>query len=119
VLAENQILLTVINQILTPEYLSEVIASIKRLLDSTPELERRIKAAKRKLEDLDIAIQKILNTIERTGSTAAQERLQQRELERAQTVLSLQSFERDLATARTEITPEAMSIILEAWRRQF
>ncbi len=117
--AEKQIIYTVLNQILTVEYLSEVIAETKKQLDSTPEIERQIKAEKRKLQDLDLAIQRALNTIEKTGSAAAQERLQQRESEKTQTILSLQRLELNLATARTEITSAAMVIIVNAWRDQF
>lgn len=116
--AETQIMASVLNQILTPEYLSEVIAETKKRLDSTPELERQIHAAKRRLEDLDIAIQRTLNTIEKTGSPAAQERLKQREAEKTQTKDELKRLELQLATAQTEITPEAINIILAAWRAQ-
>ena len=117
--AEKQILSIVLNQILTPEYLSEVIAETKKRLDSTPEIERQINAAKRRLEDLDIAIQRTLNTIEKTGSPAAQERLKQREAEKTQTKDELKKLSLEIATAQTEITPEAMNVILVAWRAQF
>jgi len=117
--AERQILTSVLEQVLTPEYLAEVIAETKRQLDSTSEIERQIKAEKRKLEDLDIAIQRTLNTIERTGSTAAQERLKQREAEKSQARAGLERLSLQLATAQTEITPEAMNIALIAWRSQF
>jgi hypothetical protein len=117
--SEKQILASVLNQVLTPEYLSEAIAETKKQLDSTVEIERQIKAGAHQLEDLDIAIQRNLNTIERTGSPAAQERLEQREAEKAQTKSDLEKLELQLATAQTEITPEAMNIILAAWRAQF
>ncbi len=116
--AEKHILAGVLNQVLTPEYLSEVIAETKKQFDSTPEIERQIQAARRRLEDLELAIQRNLNTIERTGSPAAQERLNQREAERAQTKAELEKLNLELAAAQTEITPEAMGIILAAWRAQ-
>jgi len=117
--AETQIINTVLNQILTPEYLSEVIEETKKQLDSTAEIERQIKAEKRTLENLDIAIQRNLNTIEKTGSQAAQDRLKQREAEKAQTRYKIESLNLQLATAQTEITPEAMNIILAVWLEQF
>ncbi len=117
--AEKQIIDSVLRQVLTPEYLSEVIAETKKQLNSTPELERQIKAKIRKLEDLDIAIQRTLNTIEKTGSSAAQERLQQREAEKTQTRGELERLKLELATAETVITPEAMNIVLATWRAQF
>jgi DNA invertase Pin-like site-specific DNA recombinase len=117
--AEQQILTSVLDQILTPEYLLEVIAETKKQLDSTPEIESQIKATRRKLEELAIAIQRNLNTIEKTGSPAAQERLKQREAEKAGAQTDLERLELQLRTAQTEITPEAVDIILAAWRAQF
>ena len=117
--AEMQIINTVLNQILTPEYLSKVIEETKKQLDSTAEIERRIAAEKRTLEDLEIAIQRTLNTIEKTGSQAAQDRLSQREAEKTQTKYKINQLSLQLATAQTEITPEAMNIILAVWLEQF
>lgn len=117
--AETQIINTVLNQILTPEYLLEVIEETKKQLDSTAEIERQIAAEKRRLEDLDIAIQRNLNTIEKTGSQAAQDRLKQREAEKAEAKYKIERLSLQLATAQTEITPEAMNIILAVWLEQF
>jgi hypothetical protein len=117
--AEQQVLACVLGQVLTPKYLAEVIAETKRKLDSTPEIERQIKAEKRKLEDVEIAIQRTLNTIEKTGSPAAEERLKQRESEKSQTQMELERLSLQLATAQTEITPESMELILAAWCAQF
>ena len=117
--AEQQILNSVLDQILTPEYLLEVIEETKKHLDSTPEIERQIKAKERTLEDVDIAIQRTLNTIEKTGSPAAEERLKHRETEKLQTRVELERLRLQLSTAKMEISPEAMSIILDTWRAQF
>ncbi len=81
--AEDAILDTVANQILSPEYLERVIESTRAKASDTADLERQIKLAKRKVEDLNIAIQRTLKAIERTGSESAYERLQERERERA------------------------------------
>ena len=116
---ETKIIAAVLSHILTQKYLSEVIEETKKQFDSTAEIERQIKAAKRTLEDLDIAIQRTLNTIEKTGSQAAQDRLKQREAERAQVKGEIERLSLQLATAQTEITPEAMKIILTTWRDQF
>jgi len=117
--AEKQILANVLTHVLTPEYLSEVIAETKKQFDSTAELERQIKSSIRRIEDLDLAIQRTLNAIEKTGSAAAQERLKQREAEKQQTKSELDRLNLQLATAQTEITPEAMLVVLAAWRSQF
>ena len=81
--------------------------------------ERQINADKRRLEDLDIAIQRALNTIERTGSQAAQDRLIEREREKTQVKANIERLSLQLATAQVEITPAAMVIILDVWREQF
>lgn len=116
--AETAIMAFVVNKILTPGYLSNVIAETKKQLDSTDMIERQIKAEQRRLEDLEIAIQRNLNTIEKTGSPAAQDRLAIREAERAQVKSKIDQLSTDLETAQMEITPEAMDIILAAWREQ-
>jgi site-specific DNA recombinase len=117
--AEAQIIPAILGHVLTPEYLSEVIAETKKQFDSTAEIESQIKSARRTVEDLDISIQRTLTAIEKTGSQAAQDRLKQREAERIQIKNELQSLSVQLATAQIEITPEAMKIIIEAWRDQF
>ncbi len=117
--AEEQIINTVLNHVLTPEYLSEVISETKKKIVSTDELERQKNAARRKLEDLDIIIQRTLNAIEKTGSEAAQARLKQREAEKVQVKNEIERLSAQLATAQIEFTPEAMEVILQAWRDQF
>jgi len=117
--AEAKIIEAVLSHVLTPEYLSEAIEETKRQLDSTDEIERQIKAEERKLEDLDIAIQRNLNTLEQTGSRAAQERLKGRETKRMQAKAEFERLNLKLQAAKIEITPEAIAIILAAWRDQF
>ena len=117
--AETQIINAVLGHILLPEYLTEVIDETKKQLDSTTEIERQITAEKRKLENLDIAIQRTLNTIERTGSHAAQDRLKERESEKMQAKAEIERLSLQLVTAQTVITPEAMQVMLAAWRDQF
>lgn len=117
--AETQIIKAVLDHVLTPEYLTEVIDETKKQFDSTTELKRRITAENRKLEDLDIAIQRTLNTIERTGSHAAQDRLQEREMEKMQVNAEIDRLSLQLATAQTVITPEAIQVMIIAWRDQF
>lgn len=116
--AEAQVMATVLNKILTQEYLSEVITETKKRFGATTEIERQVKAAQREIEDLDIAIQRNLSTIEKTGSEAAQDRLKQRETERAKAKADLDQLMMRLTAAQIEITPEAMEIVLEVWRAQ-
>lgn len=117
--AENAILNAVANQVLTPSYLEDVIESARALFGDTSDIERQITLAKRKVEDLEIAIQRSLTAIERTGSDAAYERLKQRERERAGVITEIDQLETKLAAAKVEISPDAMLIVLQAWRDQF
>jgi hypothetical protein len=117
--AEKQILAAVLNQVLTHDYLMEAIEETKKQLNSTSEIETQIVATRRKLKDLDIAIQRNLNTIEKTGSEAAQYRLKQREAEKATTQADLEKLQLQLRTSQIEITPEAADVILASWRAQF
>ena len=68
---------------------------------------------------MDIAIQRTLNTIERTGSQAAQDRLKERETEKGQVKSKIERLVLELTAAQVEITPKAIDIILAAWRDQF
>jgi hypothetical protein len=52
-------------------------------------------------------------------SPAAQDRLKQREAERSQTKAEIERLSLQRVTTVTEITPEALDIILAAWRAQF
>jgi hypothetical protein len=117
--AETKIIEAVLSHVLTPEYLSEAIEETKKQMDSTAEIKRRIKADTRRLEDIDIAIQRTLNTIERTGSQAAQDRLKEREAEKTHIKAEIERLNLQLKATQIEITPEAMAIILNAWRDQF
>ncbi len=117
--AEVQIINAVLNNVLTPGYLTEVIEETKKQFNSTAEIERQLTAKKRKLEDLDIVIQRTLNAIERTGSHAAQDRLKERETEKAQTKAEIEQLTLQLTASHVEITPKAIEIILAAWRDQF
>ncbi len=117
--AETQIINVVLNKILTPEYLSEVIEETKKQLDSTVEIQRQITAEKRTLEDLEIGIQRILRSIARTGSQSADDFLKKQEAEKTQTIYKIETLSLQLATAQTEITPEAMKIVIAVWLEKF
>jgi site-specific DNA recombinase len=117
--AEQQILATVLGQVLTPDYLLEAIVETKKQLDSTSDIERQIAATRRKLEELEIAIHRIMKTIEKTGSPSADDWLMQREAEKAEATADLKRLHLQLRTANTEITPQAAEIILAQWRAQF
>lgn len=117
--AENAILNAVMNQVLTPAYLEEVIEHARAAFGDTSEIERQIALAKRKVDDLELAIKRVFDSIERSGSQTAYDRLRERERERAQVKAEMDHLESQLAAAKVDITPEAMQIVLDEWRKQF
>jgi hypothetical protein len=116
--AEETILNAVLNQILSVEYLQQVIDHARAQFGDTTDLERQISLERHSLDDLEIAIQRTLNAIESTGSQSAVDRLKQREVERAQLRAKISILESQLAAAKVAITPEAMCLVLDAWRDQ-
>jgi site-specific DNA recombinase len=116
--SERAIMDAIRDKILSADFLAEVLESARARYSDTSDLERRITLAKRKMEDLRLAIQRTLNAIESTGSQSALDRLKEREKERAQVQTEITTLESQLASAKVEITPEAMKIILDTWRQQ-
>ena len=117
--AEKQIIESVLNKVLTTEYLNEVITATKKKFLSTDEAERQITAARRSFENLEIAIQRTLDTIEKTGSKSAQERLEQRESEKLQVKNEIERLSAELAASQIELTAAAIEKIAKKWRDQF
>jgi hypothetical protein len=117
--AENAILNAVENQVLSPAYLEQVIEQARAAFGDTAEIERQITLAKRKADDLELAIRRVFDAIERSGSQTAYDRLTEREREHAQVKAEIDHLESMLAAAKVEITPEAMNIVLDEWRKQF
>jgi hypothetical protein len=117
--AEAKVIEILDTKILTPAYLAEGIEAARQRLESSTDIEREITAERRRLEDLEIKIQRLLRTIEKTDSPAAAERLTQREAEREQAKANVDGLSLQLAAAQIEITPAACDVILAAWREQF
>lgn len=117
--AENAILNAVENLVLSPACLEQVIEQARAAFGDTAEIERQITLAKRKADELELAIRRVFDAIERSGSQTAYDRLTERERERAQVKAEIDHLESMLAAAKVEITPEAMKIVLDEWRKQF
>jgi DNA invertase Pin-like site-specific DNA recombinase len=117
--AETKIVEAVLSKILTPGYLSDALELARKILEAPADVERELAAERRRLEDLDIKINRLLRTIEKTDSESAHELLSQREAERSQARAEIDHLSLQLATSQIEITPAAMVIILDAWRDQF
>jgi hypothetical protein len=97
----------------------DAISEAKKKMDSTADIERQLTAEKRRLEDLDIAINRLLRTIEKTDSESANNLLKERELEKAHVRTEINRLSIQLATSHIEITSEAVPSIVQGWRDQF
>jgi hypothetical protein len=119
--AERVILSTVLDRILSPAFVEELIEEAREQMSDTSSLDREIAQKKTLLEELDHGIQRLLDLVESGGMDTgdAIARLRQRQGERArmdsETIL-LQS-RRD--ASKIEIIPEAIALVLDTWRGQF
>jgi hypothetical protein len=104
--------------VLSPAYLEDVLETVRAQYGDTSDIERQIRLADRKVDDLKIAINRVFDSIERTGSDRAYDRLKQRETELAQAEAEAEQLKSQLAAAKIEITPEAMTIVLNEWRNK-
>lgn len=115
---EEMILDTVLNRILTPDFIQTLLAEVKTQMADTSDLERDIARMEKRIKDLEKAIQNLLNLAETYGAQAAGERLQAREAELAGCRTEIQQLRSKLATAQVEVSPEALEMVLAVWRGQ-
>lgn len=116
--AEDAVMNAVIEKVLTPEYLAEVVKQTRAKFSDASGIESQINNAKHKREDLEIYIQRLIREIEKKESPFVSDRLQDREREHAQVKAEIERLESQLAASKVEITPEAMTIVLDTWRDQ-
>ncbi|MBV6401919.1 MAG: hypothetical protein CNIPEHKO_02222 [Anaerolineales bacterium] len=116
--AEDAVMNAVIEKVLTPEYLAEAVEQARAKFSDASAIELQINNARHALEDLEIVIQRLIRTIEKTDSPSASDRLRDRERERAQVKAEIEGLESQFAASKVEITPEAMAIVLDTWRDQ-
>lgn len=108
-----------LGRILTPEYMDTALDAARQGLESVADIQRELTAEKRRLEDLDLAIARLLRTIEKTDSPSALVLLTMRERELDEARANVDRLSLQLANSEMEITPAARVIILDAWRKQF
>ena len=119
--ADRVILETVLNRILTPAFLEDLIEETREQMSDTSSLDLEITQKKTALESLDRGIQRLLDMVE-SGDMAtgdATTRLKQRQAERARMQSELRLLEARRDTSKIEITPEAVALVLDTWCRQF
>ena len=114
--AENSILDTVLNRILTPDFVQALLAETRAQLTDTTAIERDIERLEKLIKDTQKAIQNLLDLAETFGVQAAGARLQAREAELAGYQAEIQELRSKKATAQVEISPEALAVVLAVWR---
>jgi len=83
-MVDRAVLGTVLDQVLTPERMAELVAETNRILTfESGTLGSQRAALQTRLAELDKAISHLLDTVETTGLHAAQERLERRKAERS------------------------------------
>lgn len=116
--AESSILDTVLNRILTPDFIQSLLAETKAQLADTSAIERDIERLEKQVKETQKAIQNLLDLAETYGAQAAGARLQAREAELAGYQAEIRELHSKKAAAQVEISPEALSLALAVWRGQ-
>lgn len=108
----------VLNRILTPDYFEALMAEIKNQMTDTASLESTITEKSADLRAVERGIANLLDLAESFGTGAALDRLKQREAERAQLAAEIKELEARRDFQQVEITPEALALVLDTWRKQ-
>jgi site-specific DNA recombinase len=119
--ADRVILDTVLNRVITPAFLEELIEETRLQMSDTSALDLEIVQKRTTQEGLDRSIQRLLDLVEvgdvNTGDAIV--RLNQRQAERVRIQSEIKILEARRNAGKIEITPEAIAIVIETWRGQF
>jgi DNA invertase Pin-like site-specific DNA recombinase len=101
---EGAVLDKLVDEVLRPEHLLRVLKDAQPDDEAREELERDRRRLEAKLEDTEIIINRLLDAVERSGYSASlEERLGQRERERAELQTELSAVRRSLEQTETEV----------------
>jgi len=119
--ADKVILETVVNRILTPAFLEELIEETRQQMSDTSSLDMKITQEQTALIGLERGIQRLLDLVEIGDMVIgdATARLKQRQAERAQMQSEIKLLKTQRDAAKLEIAPDAVALILDKWCRQF
>ncbi len=113
---EEAVLQAVLNQVLTPTFIEELIEAVNVYLgQDLTDLDQRIKDTRQRLLETRQAIENLLDLAEQFGARSAVDRLAMREGEQEQLYRELQSLEARRNQRNIEVSPEAvLSVIADA-----
>ncbi len=112
------VLEAVLHQVLTPDYFNALLQEVQNQMSDVASLEAEIEEKRNDLRSVERAISNLLELAEAFGVGAALERLKQREAERSQLVIEIQTLEARRDLQRVEVTPEALALALDVWRKR-
>jgi site-specific DNA recombinase len=117
--AETAILDKVLSQVLTADFLPDLLANMSSQLANTTVLDQEAERLAKEMADCERAIQNLLDLAETFGAKTAGDRLREREAEHSRLTVEMRLLESKRTAAQVEITPEALSVVLAAWRGEF
>lgn len=116
--ADKKVFDTLMNRILTADFVSSLLAEIQTLYANSPDLEAEATRLRRALGENKRAINNLLDAIEKYGAEAMIERLKDREVEQTHLHTTLTQVESKLKLAQIHVTPEAVEYVLQLWREE-
>lgn len=113
--ADKAVIDTVLNRILTPDFVNELLEELRAQVSNTALLDKLEEEARHELAACEKVIGRLLTTIEETDSAAAKNRLKEREAEKAQIENKIMAFQAKRNAAKFTVTPEALKLVLAVW----
>jgi len=118
-LVEGEVMSRVMDRILTPAYARGLLdAANRKLNEEAVSLDSKVARVRRRLSEVSKAIYNLLDLAEREGSTAARDRLVQRESEKARLGGELESLLKRKARSKLEVSEEVMTVALSKMREE-
>jgi DNA invertase Pin-like site-specific DNA recombinase len=117
--AERLILDAVLNRILSPEYIDDMLSELQSQLIDTDKLDREIDEVNNMLIITSRSITRLLKLVEVTGDMdAITKRLKELKAEEAERVTRLQELKASRAVEMPQLSPAALALVFSTWREQ-
>ena len=116
--ADKAIMGAIMGRILTVDFFYALLDETKAQMSNVQEVELRITTLEKSLKECERAIINLLDLAETFGAKSAVERLKEREVEKVRILHDLTTLKAKKQAAQLEISPEALTLALEAWQRQ-
>lgn len=119
-LAEQTILDAVLERVLTPDYLDDLLNETRTRLNllDIGLIDRQLEKIKRDLAENQGQINNLLDLVEVSGARAAVDRLKEREAERDGLLLDLRQWQSKKDAVGLKINPVALAFVFDYWREE-